>query len=198
MAYDVSRPIALSLAARHSDLTERAILESAVQLLERSSLTELTARAVAKQAAISERTVFRYFPSRDEFLDAVAGEVRTALNVPPPPRSLAELYAAPRGLYGAFEARTNLTKAALHTELFDRMRETQAKDRWSAVRKLVDAYAARRPERERKIAAANIRYYLSATTWHYYRFYFGFSLEDAITCAEVSIRQSVAALAPRR
>lgn len=194
----MSRPVALSLTERHSDLTERTILESAVQLLERSSLTELTARAVAKQAAISERTVFRYFPSRDEFLDAVAGEVRRALNAPPPPQSLDELYAAPRALYGAFEARPNLTKAALHTELFDRMRETQAKDRWTAVRKLVDAYAPRRTERECRIAAANIRYYLSATTWHYYRFYFGFNLADAITCAEVSIRQSVEALAVRR
>lgn len=194
----MSRLAIASLAERQSDLTERVILEAALALLERASLTELTARAVAKQAAISERTVFRYFPSRDEFLDAVAGEVRTALNVPPPPQSLDELYAAPRALYGAFEARANLTKAALHTELFDRMRETQAKDRWMAVRRLVDAYAARRPERERRVAAANIRYYLSATTWHYYRFYFRFGLEDSITCAEVSIRQSVAALAPRR
>ena len=186
-----------SLAERQTDLTERLILESAVRLLEHASLTELTVRAVAKQAGMSERTVFRYFATREEFLDAVAGEVRRQLNVPPPPATLEELLVAPRALYGAFEARTNLTKAALHTELFDRMRQTQAKERWMAVRRIVDAHAPRRSERERRFAAANVRYYLSATTWHYYRFYFGFSLADTIACAQGAIRQSMDALRAR-
>lgn len=47
--------------------------------------------------------------------------------------------------------------------------------------------APRRLQRERKLAAANIRYCLSATTWHYYRFYFGFSLKDSIECARIAI-----------
>jgi AcrR family transcriptional regulator len=193
----MSRVSAASLAERHSDLTERVILDAAVELLERASVAELTVRAVARHAGTSERTVFRYFATREEFLDAVAAQVRAKLAVPPPPATPEELREAPRALYAAFEARTQLTKAALHTELFGRMRETQAKERWTAVRKLVDAWAPRRPERERKIAAANIRYYLSATTWHYYRFYFGFSAEETVACAETAIRLALEALRPR-
>jgi AcrR family transcriptional regulator len=191
-------PAVPTLAERRADLTERLILDAAVQLLETSSLAEVTARAVARHAGISERTIFRYFATREAFLDAIAEEVRRRMNVPPPPISLDELLRAPRALYSAFEAKEKLTNAALHTELFERMRETQARDRWVAVRKIVDSHAPRRPERDRRIAAANIRYYLSATSWHYYRFYFGFSLEDTIACAETAIRQALDALRPRR
>src|SRR4051812_48102399 len=152
-----------SLAERQSDLTRQLILEAAIDTLERGSVDDLTVRAVAKRANIAERTVFRYFASRDEFLDAVAGQVRDKLRLPPPPQTLHELAAAPRLLYERFEATANLTKAALHTDLFHRMRETQAKARWTAVRKLVDDMAPRRPERDRRIAAANIRYYLAAS-----------------------------------
>jgi len=184
----------LSLVERHSDLTRRVILDAALDALEDSSVGELTVRAVAKRARIAERTVFRYFNSREDFLDAIAGEVRAKLALPPPPQTLDELLTAPRQLYERFEAQMSLTKAALHSELFHRMRETQARTRWAAVRKLIDDMAPRRSERERRIAAANIRYYLAATSWHYFRFYFGFNLEDSIAAAEAAIRQTLVSL----
>jgi len=40
------------------------------------------------------------------------------------------------------------------------------KERWFAVPKIVDKHAAKRSERDTRLAAANIRYYLSATTCH--------------------------------
>jgi AcrR family transcriptional regulator len=181
----------LSLADRQSDLTRRLILDTAVQMLEHTSLGELTVRAVAKRANISERTVFRYFAAREDFLDGLAEAVRAEMALPPAPGTVAELLAAPRALYTRFEAVRELARAALHSELFHRMRETQAKARWTAVQGIVDALAPRRGARERRIAAANIRFYLAASTWHYFRFYFGFSLEESIACAETAIRQSL-------
>jgi AcrR family transcriptional regulator len=183
-----------SLVERQSQLTRRVILDAALAELEGGSVGELTVRGVAKRANIAERTVFRYFASREEFLDALAAEVRADLALPPPPQTLDALLAAPRALFSRFEARQSLTKAALHSELFPRMRETQARTRWTAVRKLIDQLAPRRSERERRIAAANIRYYLAATTWHYFRFYFSFSLEDSIAAAEAAIRQTLTSL----
>jgi hypothetical protein len=185
----MSRPTIATLAERRNDLSQRLILEAALQLLERTSITEVTARAVAKQAGVSERTVFRYFATREE--------VRKALALPPVPSSLEELLVLPSALYRAFEAKAELTKAALHTEVFNRMRLTQAKERWAAVTRLVDELAPRRAERERRIAAANIRFYLAATAWHYFRFYFGFNLEDSIAAAETAIRQTINGLQKR-
>ncbi len=182
------------LVDRRSEFTRQAILDAALQLLEQHSVAQLTVRAIAQVAAMSERTVFRHFETRDALLDAVAAETRRRLALPEPPSTLAELVAAPRALYRAFEARSRLTRAALHSEIFDRMRLSQAHERWNAVRRIVDAHAPRRSARERCIAAANIRYYLSASCWNYYRAYFGFTLEDTIACAETAIRQSLAGI----
>ena len=187
-----------TLAERRADLTERLILDAAVEMLEEATVGELTARAVARQAAISERTVFRYFATRELLLDAVAGAVRAALAVPTLPTSIKELLAYPAKLYARFEEKERLTRAALHTELFDRMRETQAKDRWIAVQRIIASQAPRTSTRDQRIAAANIRYYLAATTWHYYRFYFGFTLAESVACAETAIRQSLTGLRKRK
>jgi AcrR family transcriptional regulator len=173
------------------------MLDAAVELLEHAPMTGLTVRAVAERAGISERTVFRYFTTRDEMLDAVAKELARRIDLPAEPKSIDELLGYPAALYSRFEATAALTKAALHSELFHRMRSTQAQRRWAAVEKLLDRAAPKRAECERKIAAANIRYYLTATTWHYYRFYFCFSLQDSIQCAATAIAQALEALCVR-
>jgi len=180
-----------------SGATERRILDAALRVLEAHSVSQLTVRAVAQKAGVSERTIFRYFATREALLDAIAAAVTRKLALPDPPSSIEQIVAAPRALYTAFEARRRLTRAALHSEIFEHMRLAQAQERWQAVRAVLDAHAPRRSEQERRIAATNIRYLLSATTWNYYRFYFGFSLEETIECAETAIRQSLAGIGVR-
>ena len=177
-----------TLTERHTDATQRLILSSALDLLERASVPELTVRAVAKQAGMSERTVFRYYASRDAFLDAVAAEVVSHIATPPAPVRIGELPGYVRPLYTRFEEKSALVQSALHTELLRRVRESVALGRWRAVCALIDAYAPHRTAQDRTIAAANIRYYLSATTWHYYRFQFALPLDEAIVCAETAVR----------
>ena len=186
----MSRP-ATTLSQRHSDLTQEVILAAAIDLLEHASVAELTVRDVAQRANISSRTIFRYFPTRDEFLDAIAAQVIRNLSLPPHPATIEELLGLPDALYRTFESRTSLIKAALHSELFDRIRSAPAQQRWIAVGKLLDQHAPKATPRERKLATANIRFFLSATAWHYYRFYFGFSLADTIAAAEAAIRQAL-------
>jgi AcrR family transcriptional regulator len=165
-------------------------------VLEAGSVPDLTVRGVARRAGISERTVFRYFATREEFLDAVATEVMRELELPPLPSSVDEILAFPRALYTVFEAKQALTRAALHSELFPRIRERSGGDRLAAIRRVVDAWAPRRPERAREIAALNVRFFLSAWAWQYYRFYFRVDVDEAIACAETAIRQSLDAIAP--
>ena len=188
----------LSLSERLADHTQGLILASAIDLLEKAPVHELTVRAVAGQAHISERTIFRYFATRDALLNAIADEVSRHMALPPDPASMAELLDYPDTLYRRFEATAALTKAALHTELFSRMRNSQAQRRWESVRKVIDAHAPQRSEHDRKLAAANIRYFLSATTWHYYRFYFGFGLNESIECARIAVMQAADGLRRRR
>ena len=183
-----------TLSERHTDQTQQLIIDAAIALLEEGSVGAVTARAVARRAGISERTVFRYFPTRDQLLDAIAAEAMARLAMPPLPRTVDELLAMPRALYGRCEEQAQLTRAALHSELFPRIRESAGKERWDAVREVLAAWAPRQPAKKREIAAVNIRFFLSAMTWNYYRTYFHLSLEETIACAETAIRQSLDAL----
>jgi AcrR family transcriptional regulator len=180
-----------TLSERKNDLTRGMILEAALGLLQQTSVSDLTVRAVAQHADISERTVFRYFPSRDVLLDAVAGRVLAEMDLPAPPQTMGELLAAPRALYAAFEARSALTGAALHTDLVGRMRALQAGARWEAVSRLIDQAVPEADSARREIAAANICFHLAASTWHYYRNAFGFGLETCVACAEAAVRQAL-------
>jgi len=183
-----------SLASKHVDLTQTLILNAAIEMLEAGLITELSVRAVAKRAEVSERTVFRYFASRGEFLDAIAAETSHRLGAPPNPTTVEELIAYPKVRFARFEATAALTRAALHSELYHRVRARDALDRGVAIRALIDRAAPHRPARERRLAAANIHYHVVASTWHYYRFNFGFSLDDATACARMAIVQALEGL----
>jgi len=189
----MAHSMSTTLTEQQTDLTQRLIIDAALQTLQEDSVGGLTMRAVAKRARLSERTIFRYFATRDEFLDAVAAEISSQMHVPHP-RTLEELLAMPRTLFSSLEARRDLIRASLHTDVSERIMQTNGRQRWVAVRKIVDAYAPRAQETRRKIAATNIRYFLSAATWNYYRFVFRFTLEETIACAETAIRQSLDAL----
>lgn len=184
------------LAERLADHTRGLILASAIDLLEEASVAELTVRAVAARAGISERTVFRYFATRDDFLEAIAAEVSRCLDLPAAPGRIDALPAYVEQLYARFEAKSALTRAALHTEIYSRMRDAQARARWEDLQRLVDTHAPRRSVETRRIAAANLRYLLSATTWHYYRNHFGFDFAQAVACVQTAVRQAVEALRP--
>jgi AcrR family transcriptional regulator len=193
---NMSRPGgAVTLSDRRNELSRRLILDTAIAVLEGGGVSQLTMRAVAKEANISERTVFRYFATRDEFLDAIVVELRSRLELPEPPRTMEELSEAPRRLYEALESKEKLVIAGLHSELAGRIREVTAQTRWAAVRKLVDVHAPSRAARERKLAAANICYYLGASSWHFYRFTFRLTLEETIACAEKAIALAIQSLA---
>jgi AcrR family transcriptional regulator len=187
----------LTLADRRNEVTRRLILDTAVDLLEADGLASLTMRAVAKRANMSERTVFRYFATRDEFLDAVTIATRERMELPPPPGSVADLRTLPRRLYEAFEAWQRLVIAGLHSEISDRIREVAARTRWVAVRELIDELAPKRSVHDRKIATATICHYLGATCWHYHRFRLGLGAEDTIECAELAIARAIDSLTRR-
>ncbi|MCC2970710.1 helix-turn-helix domain-containing protein [Massilia sp. IC2-476] len=180
-----------TLSEKRQDMTRGLILDAAFELLREGAVSELTVRAVAQHAVISERTVFRYFPSREALLDAVAAWLLERMAIPAVPESREGLLGAPRLLYQAFEDRADTTRAALHPELIGRIRALQANGRWEAVSRLLAAIAPKAGAAEQRIAAANICYHLTASSWNYYRSAFGFELEECIACAEAAVRQAL-------
>jgi AcrR family transcriptional regulator len=182
------------LSAKHTELTLRLILDAAIDLLESGSVRELSMRAVAHRAEVSERTMFRYFASREDMLDAVIAEARRRTQPPSHPRTVEELLAFPHALYSRFEETSALTRAMLESELYPRIMTSGGDGRAEAIRAIVDQVAPEQPDQKRRMVAANIQYHLVATTWRYYRFYFGFSITDAIACARLAIEHALIGL----
>jgi AcrR family transcriptional regulator len=177
--------------ASRIDLTRRIIVEAAVGLLERESLREVTMRAVAQGSGISERTIFRYFKSHGDLLDAVAGEVTRRFSFPPDATSVSELIAYSEALYARYEQVAALTRSTVHSDLRSRMHQSVWRSRYAMVRAIVDRAAPNAVARERKIAITNIAYYLTASTWDYLRTYFDLSPGDAVACARTAVVQAL-------
>jgi hypothetical protein len=89
-------------------------------------------------------------------------------------------------------------RAAWHSELRSYMIAGAAKGRWVAIERVVDAAVPQAQARRRKLAAASIRYHLSASTWHYYRFVFRFTIDEAIEAVEEVIDAQLASLGKPR
>ena len=186
---DNANPRPPNLTARHTDQTRQWILIAATDLLELQGLAQLSNAAVAERAGISERTVYRHFSTRDALLDEVAVTVAARLDSPEAPHTAPELLAYPAQLFASFEARPALTRAALASEVFARMRDGPAAKRWQAVQRMLEEHQPPLSADDCVIAAANIRYLLTATTWNYYRQQLGLDAQQTVSC----VRKALAA-----
>src|SRR5436309_2901718 len=61
--------------ARTRTTTEEAIVETALDLVERQGLDALTMRALGKRLGVEGMALYTYFASKDELLDAAAARV---------------------------------------------------------------------------------------------------------------------------
>jgi AcrR family transcriptional regulator len=140
------------------DDRERAILETAEQLLEEHPLSEISVDDLAKGAGISRPTFYFYFPSKDavvltiidRLVAAAAGSREQALKTLAEGDPRAGLRQGLEDLYGAFRSRRAVVLAA--AEL--RTTNAEARDLWSEVMEawVADVTAVIEAERARGAA----------------------------------------------
>src|SRR5690348_13244618 len=109
-----------TLSERRTEFTRKLILDSAIEILESG---DFTMRVVSKKAGMAERSLFRYFSTRDELLDAVAAEVSRRIAPPPPPKMIEGLRHYPSALYAVFEENERIVRAGLRSVVVDRIRD---------------------------------------------------------------------------
>jgi AcrR family transcriptional regulator len=85
------RVISVSLREQHAEVTRDRILAAVVELLERGEAEELTMPGVAEAAGISLRTVYRYYPTREDLLEAAGRWIGDELLRHPYPQTLDEV-----------------------------------------------------------------------------------------------------------
>jgi len=110
MAADTSRP---SLRQAQRAVTEQRIIEALAALIDDEHPLEISMAAVAKQAAVSEPTLYRHFPSKRELFAALAGYQFQTVAAGLAPASADDLAAAVRTVFQRSAAMENVLRWTL-------------------------------------------------------------------------------------
>lgn len=187
---------------RHMEATRNAILGAAVDLfLERQS-DEFSVQEVADRAGLTHRTVYRYFPTRQELLGATASRLAPAVVDQrfPEVSTVEEWIDAVEAHFAHTEANFELVRsvvAALFTSEDQRLfgqhiRERDA-HRWEVFRRQFPHL----PEGDARRTFATLRHLMSSASYLLYRLRFGLSPADATEAIRSAALQIVERAARR-
>jgi AcrR family transcriptional regulator len=150
------------------------ILDAAIAVIEAGD--EPNMRAVALAAQIGERTLYRYFPSRDDLYAGLLPVLRERASTPMA-GDIAGLPDYVRRLFTQFDNNARLARA-LVTAAWAPTSVTRSAN-LRALRKVIDAGFPRAPAAARESATASLRVLYSAAAWAYLADC-GFGLEASI------------------
>ncbi|MBK7397006.1 MAG: helix-turn-helix transcriptional regulator [Myxococcales bacterium] len=155
-----------SLRDAHGEATRERLLDAAVALVDQG--VEPTMRALAKAAGVGERTVYRYFESRDALVIAVAPRFVGRAGIPLCAR-FDELDDYARDLFTVFERNANLIETMLTSPWMSAPFRKTRRDNLLALRKLVDDAFGKAKASDRASATTSLRSMLSGSGWLYLR-----------------------------
>lgn len=124
-----------SLREQNALAARERILSAVAELIEQADPGELTMPAVAEASGVSLRTVYRYYPTREELLEAAGRWIGDELYKHPYPRDLdevADLYQ--QGCHD-FDERPGLARALAVSQLGQRARGYRRRERVEAIRR---------------------------------------------------------------
>jgi AcrR family transcriptional regulator len=148
----------MSLREQHAVATRERILGAVADLLECGDAEGMTVPAVAETSGVSLRTIYRYYPTREELLEAAGRWIGDELLKHPYPRDLdevAELYQA-----GArdFDERPGLVRALAFSQLGRHVRGYRRRERLEAIGRSLRSELPELSERELQRAQAVLAY----------------------------------------
>src|SRR5262245_35187207 len=131
--------------------TRELILDALVQVMARG-VADLSMPAVAREAGVSLRTVYRYFPTKRDLLAAMDThfEKRMGYSLAPYPRDLDELAANIRQYFRALDGMDATIRAAWSNRFTDEVREAAGLPlKLQVVTNVLELHAGNLGERER-------------------------------------------------
>jgi AcrR family transcriptional regulator len=187
---------------RHTDATRNAIVEAAVDLFIERQSGGFSVQEVADRVGLTHRTVYRYFPSRQELLGVTAERLAPALmdqrfaDV----STVEEWIDAVGAHFAHTEANFELVRrvaAALFTSedlrLFGQGLRERDSHRWEVFRRQF----AHLPDGDARRTFATLRHLTSSTSYVLYRLRFGLSPAEATEAIQTAASQIVEQAARR-
>jgi AcrR family transcriptional regulator len=148
----------LTLREQHAAATRERILSAVADLLERGGADEPTMPDVAAASGVSLRTIYRYYPTREELLEAAGRWIGDELLKHPYPRTLDEV----ADLYEAgcrdFDERPGLVRALVLSQLGQRARGYRRRERLEAIASALRDELPDLPESDLRRAEAVLAY----------------------------------------
>jgi AcrR family transcriptional regulator len=154
------------LRDRQAELARTAILDALIARLEREGSEELSMEALADDAGLSRRTLYRYFPSR-ELLFAAAGErIERLLELPTEVDGGADAISASFAYASRrLQARPALARAMVRSRVGAAVRSPHRASRQAAIERALAEVTTGLPSDEASRAAAIVTHLCSSATW---------------------------------
>lgn len=169
---------------RHTEATRKAILDAAVGLfLERQS-DAFSVQEVADRASLTHRTVYRYYPTRQDLLRATAHHLGPGVAEEPfrEASTIQDWIDALRSHFAYVEANFEIARSVLAAALgssdwrvFGQDIRERDRHRWEVFR---DQFP-HLPERDARRTFATLRQLTSSASYIFYRLRFGMSPAEA-------------------
>jgi AcrR family transcriptional regulator len=122
-----------SLREEHALATRQRILGAVADLLEREGAEDVTVPAVAETSGVSLRTIYRYYPTREDLLEAAGRWIGDELLKHPYPRDLDEVATLYEQGAQDFDERPGLVRALAFSGLGRRVRGYRRRERLEAI-----------------------------------------------------------------
>jgi AcrR family transcriptional regulator len=138
--------------------TRERILAAVADLLERGDAEEVTVPAVAEASGVSLRTIYRYYPTREELLEAAGRWIGDELLKHPYPQELDEVADLYQDGARDFDERPGLVRALALSQLGRHVRGYRRQERLEAIRRSLRAELTELSEPELRRAEAVLSY----------------------------------------
>jgi len=188
---------AVSLREQHALATRERILGAVADLLETGRAEELTVPAVAEASGVSLRTVYRYYPTREELLEAAGRWIGDELLKHPYPRDLDDVADLFHEGARDFDERPGLVRALALSQLGRQVRGYRRRERLEAVGRALRAELTDLREPELRRAEAVLAYLHNVLAYTTLREENGLSGEEIGEAVGWAIRTLIADLRKR-
>jgi AcrR family transcriptional regulator len=151
-------PSSVSLRDEHAAAARERILSAVAELVERGEPEELTMPDVAAASGISLRTIYRYYATREELIEAAGRWIGKDLLRHPYPRTLDEVADLFEVGCADFDKRPGLVRALALSRLGRRVRGYRRRERLGAISRALRKELAAAPPAEIRRAEAVLAY----------------------------------------
>jgi AcrR family transcriptional regulator len=153
------------LRKRQTELARDAILDSLLERLELEEPGDISLPQIARDAGLSVRTLYRYFPTRDALFDAAGEQIAARLGLPTEIDGADGISASFLSASAQLAKRPRLARALLRTTAGREVRTPNRSRRVEAIESALAELSAGLDDTQARHASAVMAYLCNSAAW---------------------------------